>query len=123
VLVDEDREKVKLAFVETVRWDCWDSPDADRCRTSVLYFFVECEAARCGTTGASGRGAGAGICCWVGATVKKQERWFGSGDRDLLAGDSTSGLVGGVVPFVKALSDMSSSDLGDEPVDDADMGL
>jgi hypothetical protein len=24
VLVDEDREKVKLAFVERVRWDCWD---------------------------------------------------------------------------------------------------
>jgi hypothetical protein len=90
----------------------------------VLYCFLEWEAARCGTTGASGRAAGAGVCCWTGATLKKQERWFGSGDRDLLAGDSTSGLVGGVVPFVRALSDMdmSSSDLFDEPVEDADMG-
>jgi len=39
-----------------------------------------------------------------------------------LAGDSTSGLVGGVVPFVSALSDMSSSDRCDEPVEDADTG-
>jgi hypothetical protein len=30
--------------------------------------------------------------------------------------------VGGVVPAVSALSDMSSSDLGDEEVDEADMG-
>lgn len=96
----------------------------------MLYCFLEWEAARCGTTGASGRAVGAGVCCccccccWTGATLKKQERWFGSGDRDLLAGDSTSGLVGGVVPFVRALSDMdmSSSDLCDELVEDADMG-
>lgn len=55
--------------------------------------------------------------------MKKQERWFGSGDIDLLAGDSISGLVGGVVPLVTALSDMSSSDRCEEPVEDADMGL
>jgi hypothetical protein len=54
--------------------------------------------------------------------VKKQDRWFGSGDRARLAGDSISGLVGGVVPLVRALSDMSSSDLRDEPVEEADMG-
>jgi hypothetical protein len=123
VLVEDEREKVKLAFVEMVRCDCWDMPDADRCRTRVLYCFFEWEGARCGITGASGRwtGAAAGICC--GGAVKKQERWFGSGDRDLLAGDSISGLVGGVVPLVTALSDMSSSDRCDEPVEDADMGL
>jgi hypothetical protein len=54
VLVDEDREKVRLAFVETVRCDCCDMPDVDRCRTRVLYCFLEWEAARCGITGASG---------------------------------------------------------------------
>jgi hypothetical protein len=121
VLVDEDREKEKLAFVETVRCDCCDNPDADRCRTSVLYrFLVEWEGARCGTSGASGWAAGATVC-WPGV-VKKQERWFGSGDRDLFAeDDSTSGLVGGVVPDVSALSDMSSSDFCDEPVEEADL--
>lgn len=73
VLVDEDREKEKLAFVETVRCDCWDMPDVDRCRTRVLYcFLVEWEGARCGTRGASGCVAGA-VVCWPGL-VKKQER-------------------------------------------------
>jgi hypothetical protein len=72
VLVEDEREKLKLAFVETVRWDCCDNADADRCRTSVLYCFLEWETARCGITGASGWAAGAGVC-WAG-TVKKQER-------------------------------------------------
>lgn len=79
------------------------------------------EGARCGTVG--------GVDCAAGARdssvrVKKLERWFGLGvgDMDLFGDDSMSGLVGGVVPFVTALSDMSSSDRGDEPVDEADIG-
>lgn len=127
VLLEDDREKVMLAFVETVRCDCCDCcdiADVDRCRTRVLYCFLEWDAARCGTAGTagtSGRGAGAVGVCWLG-TVKKQERWFGCGDMDRLGDDSTSGLVGGVVPVVTALSDMSSSDLWEDPVEDADMG-
>ena len=121
VLVEEEREKEKLAFVDTVRWDCWDIPDSDRCRTSVLYFFGW-DGARCGTTGVLDCEAGARVCCWL-AVLKKTDRWFGSGHKALFPGeDSTSGLVGGVVPLVSALSDMSSSDLCDEPVEAADMG-
>ncbi len=122
VLVEDEREKEKLAFVEELPRDCCDICDADRCRTSVLGF-LGCERARCGITGASVRvGAGAGFCFCRSARMKWLERWFGAGERDRFGEDSTSGLVGGVVPAVSALSDMSSSDLGDEEVDEADMG-
>ena len=121
VLVEEEREKEKLAFVDTVRWDFWDIPDSDRCRTRVLYFFGW-DGARCGTTGVLDGEAGARVCCWL-VVLKKADRWFGSGDNVLFPGDdSTSGLVGGVLPLVSALSDMSSSDLCDEPAEEADMG-
>lgn len=122
VLEEEEREKVRLALVETVRWDCADMPEAERWRTRVLWGFLEWERARCGTVcGAVDCVVGGGV--WPGG-VKKVERWFGAGDgdMDLLGVDSISGLVGGVEPFVRALSDMSSSDLGKEPVEEADMG-
>jgi predicted aminopeptidase len=55
VLADDEREKVKLALVDTVRLDCSDMRDTERWRFSASYdaFFV-CEGARCGITGASG---------------------------------------------------------------------
>jgi hypothetical protein len=40
VLLDEDREKEKLAFVETVRCDWCDIPEVERCRWRVLYGFL-----------------------------------------------------------------------------------
>lgn len=119
MLLEGDRENVKLAFVETVRRDCSDMADMDRCRPRLSYGFFEWESARCGITGASDRAGGCGV--FTGA-VKRADRWFGSADRDLLGDDSTSGLVGGVVPFVTPLSDMSSSDLCEEPVEGAVMG-
>jgi hypothetical protein len=85
-----------------------------------LYGFFECETLRCGITGASDCAGGAGV---RPETVNIDDRCFGSGDRDLFGDDSTSGLVGGVVPFVTALSDISSSDLCEDPVDVADKGL
>lgn len=125
VLVEEEREKVKLAFVETVRCDCCDccdSAEADRCRTSVLCCFLEWETARCGIAGTSDWAVGT-LVCWIGATVKADDKWFGCGCADFFDdGDSASGLVGGVVLLVRAPSDISSSDLCEEPVEVADMG-
>jgi hypothetical protein len=63
VLVEDEREKEKLAFVEALPRDCCDICDADRCRTSVLGF-RGCERARCGITGGASvrAGGGAGFC-------------------------------------------------------------
>lgn len=36
VLLEDEREKVRLGLVETVRCEFADIVDADRCRTSVL---------------------------------------------------------------------------------------
>lgn len=75
VLADDEREKVKLALVDTVRFDCSDMRDADRCRFSASYdAFLVCDGARCGMTGALGlmfwtssRAAAAGAAAWAGA--------------------------------------------------------
>lgn len=112
VLLEEEREKVKLPFVDNERCDCSDTRELDRCLpTRLSYDFLVWEAARWGTTGAPVSDDGFGF---DSGRVKYCERWFGcfvSGKSDLLDGDSTSGLVGGVEAVVGALSDSSSSDL------------
>jgi len=69
VLVEllDDREKVKLDLVETVRVDCSDRREADRCRTRPSYDFLVCDGARCGMAGASGDAAGAAALWCFGA--------------------------------------------------------
>jgi len=55
VLADDEREKVMLAFVDTVLLDCSDMRDTDRWRFSASNdAFLVCDGALWGMTGASG---------------------------------------------------------------------
>jgi len=64
VLVDDEREKEKLALVETDRIECCESCEAERWRVKPRpsYGFLVCEGARCGM---------------AGAATSESEVWFG----------------------------------------------
>lgn len=110
VLADDEREKVRLALVDTVRLDCSDKREADRWRFSDSYVpLLVWDGARCGIAGASDFVAGTAAC---GDAVKYVDNRFGSGDAHRWVG--TSGLVGGDEAAVRAPSERLSSDLADE---------
>jgi len=56
VEVDDEREKLKLALVDTVRVDRSDRREAERCRASPSCDFLVCDGARCGMAGSSVEG-------------------------------------------------------------------
>ena len=110
VLPEDEREKLKLGFDDSVPCDCSDKRDIDRCLLMIsldLEGFAVWEGDLFGISGLL-----TGVTGLPGA-VKYWERWFGSGDIGRFGAIGTSGLVGGEDPAVWAPSERSSSHLLD----------